>query len=64
MKNLFRGLVFGFLAGVAVALYITERQRQAESESFANDPETQAVLAESRRLHNTQRWLDDLAEEL
>ncbi len=63
MKILTRGLFFGLVVGVIIGWLLAEKQHEREkkaaSENFANDPEVQAIMAESRRLHQTERWIDE-----
>jgi hypothetical protein len=66
MNNLFRGLLVGLVMGVLLGFILADkRQRQAEpaqTTSFGDDPEVQAIMAESRRLHKAEAWIEELTE--
>ncbi len=67
MKTYFKLLLISFTTGSLFGWKMAKDQQrleqEAQSRAFANDPEVQDIMAESRRMHNVDRWLRDLDEE-
>lgn len=66
MKPLLRVFLFAFFAGIGVGWILAQaqqrREEQAAHEAFANDPEVKEIMAESRRMHKVDQWLDEITE--
>jgi uncharacterized protein YneF (UPF0154 family) len=60
MRNLLKGILFGLLVGVVVGWWLAE---DSERREFEHDPEIQKHMAESRRMHQTERWIQELGDD-
>jgi hypothetical protein len=63
MKNILRALLFGVVVGVLLGVQFNERGRkrleQEEHDAFVNDPETRRLRDVTRRMLQTDEWLDE-----
>lgn len=68
MKNMLRALLVGAIVGAFWGVIATERRHkqeaQARIDAFFNDPEVIESIRESERLRRTDKWLDDIEEDL
>ena len=68
MKNILRALLFGVVVGVLLGVYFNERGRKRmekeAGDATLNNPEVIELFALSRRLKQTDKWIDDIEENL
>jgi hypothetical protein len=66
MRNLLRGLLFGFMCGALWGMAANERQRRQQREAkiraFQADPEVIALNKEWEKQDRVQRWIQDAEE--
>lgn len=68
MKNILRTLLLSLLVGVVLGVLFNERGRKRLEKEAAdatlNNPEVIELFALSRRLKQTDQWIDDIEENL
>jgi hypothetical protein len=66
MKNLLRTFLLGAIVGVILGVAFAERghtRRQKEkTDAYANDPEMRRLREETRRVLQSDLWLDEVEE--
>jgi uncharacterized protein YneF (UPF0154 family) len=66
MRNLLKGILFGLLVGVVLGWWLAQKKHQIEEQSaeeaFSNNPKIKAHMAESRRMHQAERWIQELED--